>query len=80
VENNLRDLGVRTVVIPDKADPGKARQAHEDRSRCCTIDHRTEINTLGWPPSPSSPWCVREYILYCMRARRRLESLWTPTT
>jgi IS5 family transposase len=31
VENDLHDLGVRTVVIPRKGRPGKARQAHEYR-------------------------------------------------
>jgi IS5 family transposase len=31
VENDLHDLGVRTVVIPRKGRPGKARQAHEHR-------------------------------------------------
>jgi transposase, IS5 family len=31
VENDLRDLGVRTVVIPRKGKPGKARQAVEHR-------------------------------------------------
>ena len=31
VENNLHDLGVRTVVIPRKGKPGKARQAEEHR-------------------------------------------------
>src|SRR4051812_14402512 len=31
VENDLRDLGVRTVVIPRKGKPGKARQAAEHR-------------------------------------------------
>jgi len=32
VENDLHDLGVRTVVIPRKGRPGKARQAHEHRA------------------------------------------------
>ena len=31
VENDLHDLGVRTVVIPRKSKPGKARQAAEHR-------------------------------------------------
>jgi transposase, IS5 family len=31
VENDLHDLGVRTVVIPRKGKPGKARQAAEHR-------------------------------------------------
>src|SRR5215217_6948939 len=31
VENALHELGVRTVVIPRKGRPGKARQAHEHR-------------------------------------------------
>jgi IS5 family transposase len=31
VENDLHNLGVRTVVIPRKGRPGKARQAHEHR-------------------------------------------------
>jgi IS5 family transposase len=31
VENELHDLGVRTVVIPRKGRPGKAGQAHEHR-------------------------------------------------
>jgi len=31
VEDNLHDLGVRTVVIPRKGKPGKARQAEEHR-------------------------------------------------
>jgi len=31
VENDLHELGVRTVVIPRKGRPGKARQAHEHR-------------------------------------------------
>jgi IS5 family transposase len=34
VDNDLHELGVRTVVIPRKADParpGKARQGHEHR-------------------------------------------------
>jgi IS5 family transposase len=28
IENDLHDLGVRTVVIPGKGKPGKARRAH----------------------------------------------------
>lgn len=31
VEDDLHDLGVRTVVIPRKGKPGKARQAAEHR-------------------------------------------------
>ena len=31
VEDDLLELGVRTVVIPRKGRPGKARQAHEHR-------------------------------------------------
>jgi IS5 family transposase len=31
VENDLHDLGVRTVVIPRKGRPGKARQVDEHR-------------------------------------------------
>ena len=31
VEDDLHELGVRTVVIPRKGRPGKARQAHEHR-------------------------------------------------
>src|SRR3954453_13258671 len=31
VENTLHELGIRTVVIPRKGRPGKARQAHEHR-------------------------------------------------
>ena len=37
VENDLHDLGVRTVVIPRKGRPGKARQAHEH----CRVFRRT---------------------------------------
>ena len=37
VENDLHELGVRTVVIPRKGRPGKARHAHEHR---CAF-HRT---------------------------------------
>jgi IS5 family transposase len=31
VDDAVHDLRVRTVVIPRKGRPGKARQAHEDR-------------------------------------------------
>ena len=40
VENDLHELGVRTVVIPRKGRPGKARQAHEHR--------RTFRRTVKW--------------------------------
>src|SRR5512133_3865877 len=40
VDNDLHELGVRTVVIPRKARPGKARQAHEHR--------RTFRRTVKW--------------------------------
>ena len=39
-ENDLHDLGVRTVVIPRKGRPGKACQAHEHR--------RTFRRTVKW--------------------------------
>jgi IS5 family transposase len=57
VENDLHDLGVRTVVIPRKGRPGKARQAHEHRPAFRrTVKWRTgseaRISTLkrqyGW--------------------------------
>jgi IS5 family transposase len=57
VENDLHDLGVRTVVIPRKGRPGKARQAHEHRRAFRrTVKWRTgseaRISTLkrqyGW--------------------------------
>jgi IS5 family transposase len=57
VENSLHDLGVRTVVIPRKGRPGKARQAHEHRRAFRrTVKWRTgseaRISTLkrqyGW--------------------------------
>jgi transposase, IS5 family len=57
VENDLHDLGVRTVVIPRKGRPGKARQAHEHRRAFRrTVNWRTgseaRISTLkrqyGW--------------------------------
>jgi IS5 family transposase len=57
VENDLHDLGVRTVVIPRKGRPGKARQAHEHRLTFrTTVKWRTgseaRISTLkrqyGW--------------------------------
>ena len=57
VENDLLELGVRTVVIPRKGRPGKARQAHERRPACRrTVKWRTgseaRISTLkrgyGW--------------------------------
>jgi IS5 family transposase len=57
VENDLHELGVRTVVIPRKGRPGKARQAHEHRRAFRrTVKWRTgceaRISTLkrqyGW--------------------------------
>jgi IS5 family transposase len=57
VENELHELGVRTVVIPRKGRPGKARQAHERRRAFRrTVKWRTgseaRISTLkrgyGW--------------------------------
>jgi transposase, IS5 family len=57
VENDLHDLGVKTVVIPRKGRPGKARQAHEHRRAFRrTVKWRTgseaRISTLkrqyGW--------------------------------
>lgn len=57
VENDLHDLGVRTVVIPRKGRPGKGRQAHEHRRAFRrTVKWRTgseaRISTLkrqyGW--------------------------------
>ena len=57
MENDLHDLGVRTVVIPRKGRPGKARQAHEHRRAFRrTVKWRTgseaRISTLkrqyGW--------------------------------
>jgi IS5 family transposase len=57
VENDLHDLGVKTVVIPWKGRPGKARQAHEHRRAFRrTVKWRTgseaRISTLkrqyGW--------------------------------
>ncbi|WP_204903350.1 ISNCY family transposase [Mycobacterium riyadhense] len=60
VENDLHDLGVRTVVIPRKGKPGKARQAEEHRPAFRrTIKWRTgsegRISTLkrnyGWSRS-----------------------------
>jgi len=57
VENDLHDLGVRTVVIPRKGRPGKARKAHEHRRAFRrTVKWRTgseaRISTLkrqyGW--------------------------------
>src|SRR5215212_1195057 len=57
VENDLHDLGVRTVVIPREGRPGKARQAHEHRRAFRrTVKWRTgseaRISTLkrqyGW--------------------------------
>jgi transposase, IS5 family len=57
VEGELHDLGVRTVVIPRKGRPGKARQAHErGRAFRRTVKWRTgseaRISTLkrgyGW--------------------------------
>jgi IS5 family transposase len=57
VENDLHDLGVRTVVIPRKGRPGNARQAHEHRRAFRrTVKWRTgseaRISTLkrqyGW--------------------------------
>lgn len=57
VENDLHDLGVRTVVIPRKGRPGKARQAQEHRQAFRrTVKWRTgseaRISTLkrqyGW--------------------------------
>jgi IS5 family transposase len=57
VENDLHDLRVRTVVIPRKGRPGKARQAHEHRRAFRrTVKWRTgseaRISTLkrqyGW--------------------------------
>ncbi len=42
VENDLHDLGVRTIVIPRKSKPGKARQAAEHRPACRkTVKWRT---------------------------------------
>jgi IS5 family transposase len=57
VENDLHDLGVRTVVIPRKGKPGKARQTYEHRPAFRrTVKWRTgceaRISTLkrqyGW--------------------------------
>jgi transposase, IS5 family len=57
VETSLHELGVRTVVIPRKGRPGKARQAHEHRRAFRrTVKWRTgseaRISTLkrqyGW--------------------------------
>ena len=57
VENDLHELGVRTVVIPRKGRPGKAHQAHEHRRASRrTVKWRTgseaRISTLkrqyGW--------------------------------
>lgn len=57
VDDTLRDLGVRTVVIPRKGKPGKARQAEEHRRAFRrTVKWRTgiegRISTLkrgyGW--------------------------------
>jgi IS5 family transposase len=57
IENDLHELGVRTVVIPRKGRPGKARQAHEHRRAFRrTVKWRTgseaRISTLkrqyGW--------------------------------
>jgi IS5 family transposase len=57
VDNELHELGVRTVVIPRKGRPGKARQAHERRRAFRrTVKWRTgseaRISTLkrgyGW--------------------------------
>jgi IS5 family transposase len=57
VEDQLHDLGVRTVVIPRKGRPGKARQTHEHRRAFRrTVKWRTgseaRISTLkrqyGW--------------------------------
>ena len=57
VEDDLHELGVRTVVIPRKGRPGKARQAHERRRAFRrTVKWRTgseaRISTLkrqyGW--------------------------------
>ena len=57
VENDLHELGVRTVVIPRKGKPGKARQAREHRPAFRrTVKWRTgseaRISTLkrqyGW--------------------------------
>jgi transposase, IS5 family len=57
VENDLHEIGVRTVVIPRKGRPGKARQVHEHRPTFrSTIKWRTgseaRISTLkrqyGW--------------------------------
>ena len=60
VENDLHELGVRTVVIPRKGKPGKARRAHEHRPAFRrTVKWRTgseaRISTLkrqyGWDRS-----------------------------
>src|SRR4051812_14125951 len=55
VENALHDLGVRTVVIPRKGRPGKARQAHEHRRAFRrTVKWRTgsEARISGRPEAP----------------------------
>jgi IS5 family transposase len=60
VDNDLYELGVRTVVIPRKGKPGKARQVHEHRPAFRrTVKWRTgseaRISTLkrqyGWDRS-----------------------------
>jgi transposase, IS5 family len=60
VDNDLHELGVRTVVIPRKGKPGKARQVHEHRPAFRrTVKWRTgseaRISTLerryGWDRS-----------------------------
>jgi IS5 family transposase len=65
VKNDLHDLGVRTVVIPRKGRPGKARQAHEHRRTFRrTVKWRTgseaRISTLKRQYEP--PW-VQERLL-----------------
>ncbi|GAA1308624.1 hypothetical protein GCM10009610_23350 [Pseudonocardia xinjiangensis] len=47
VEGELHELGVRTVVIPRKGRPGKARQAHE-RSRAFRRTVRWRTGSEAW--------------------------------
>jgi len=42
VEQQLTDLGVRTVVIPRKGKPGTARRA---------VEHRPAFRRTDWPPT-----------------------------
>jgi Transposase DDE domain len=78
VEDQLHDLGVRTVVIPRKGKPGKARQAREHR-RAFNIGAERSNAWSSWVRRSGMPGTVslaltgshREDVSMQRRCRRR---------